>query len=168
MKYLFPCWIKRLIFEQRLVLAARPPNVKVIAFIIADLPPRKWKFQFEFCHRLDSSLTSVVSDDHIQIFIEIEFEKCVTHKILHADSKNWTSIFMKLRRTNRFLFFCVSKWSNLLQDSFSMLVTWNFDFESLEYFHWVHHNLGHRHWVQDFFVFYVARRRMYLMRMNRA
>ena len=39
--YLLPCWMKRLIFEQRLVLVARPPSVRVIAFIIADFPPRE-------------------------------------------------------------------------------------------------------------------------------
>ena len=42
--------------------------------------------------------TAVISDDHIQILVEIEFEECVTHEILHADSKNGTGIFMELEK----------------------------------------------------------------------
>jgi hypothetical protein len=47
--------------------------------------------------------TAVVANDHVEIFIEIEFEKCVTHEIFHADSKNGTSIFMELEHNGRWL-----------------------------------------------------------------
>ena len=42
----------------------------------------------------DEKHTAVIADNHVKIFIEIKFEKCVTHKIFYANSKNSTSIFM--------------------------------------------------------------------------
>jgi len=78
-------------FEQRLVFAARPPNVNVMAFIIADLPPR---IDSLFERQSNEFLTAVVANDHVEIFVEIKFEKCVTHEVFHADSKNCTGIFV--------------------------------------------------------------------------
>ena len=93
--------MNRVIFEQRLVLVARPPNVRVIAFMIADLPPANKKKQEKNSNdhqfRCTRSHTSIIANDHIEIFVEIKFQKCVTHKVFDTNSKNRTCIFMKLR-----------------------------------------------------------------------
>ena len=47
--------------------------------------------------------TAVIANDHVEIFIEVELEKCVAHEILHADSKNGTSVFMELEDNVRWL-----------------------------------------------------------------
>lgn len=57
--HLFPCWMKRPMFEQRLVLVARPPRVKVMAFMMADFPPRKGRISVHV-----RALSSIVSYCH--------------------------------------------------------------------------------------------------------
>ena len=101
----------------------------------------------------------------------------MTHEIFHADPKNRTRILVKLKEResmNKVNASRVRDRITLPRDFFATLeierrsFDFDIDFDSLAYSRWVRRNLGHRPSVRDFFAFCVVRRRLYLMRMNRA
>lgn len=41
--------------------------------------------------------TAIVSDDHVEILVEVELEESVAHEVLHADSQDAAGVLMQLK-----------------------------------------------------------------------